>query len=108
MKHIFALGALVFVGAIGWQIGERLSSDAIALSLGVLFGVFAGLPVALLVLASDRRREPAPPPQQPPPAPTIGGGELRRLPLPPNFKPPRHERAQWVVVDGDDPPRIVG
>lgn len=33
-----------------------LSSDAIGMALGVFFGVFAGLPVTLLVLASGRRR----------------------------------------------------
>lgn len=57
MKKMIVLGSLVFIGMVGWRISEQLSADAIGMALGVLFGVFAGLPVALLVLASNRRRE---------------------------------------------------
>lgn len=65
------MGALIFLGAAGWQIGGRLSPDAIGMGVGVLFGVMAGLPTALLVLAGNRRHEaptPMPPAltQQPP------------------------------------------
>lgn len=34
----------------------RLSSDALGMAVGVVFGVLAGIPSALLVLASSRRR----------------------------------------------------
>jgi len=57
MKRIIVLSGLVFLGVVTWRIGGRLSADAIGMALGVLFGVLAGLPVALLVLASNRRRE---------------------------------------------------
>ena len=57
MKRLIVLGTLLFVGVAAWRIGERLSADAIGMALGVLFGIVAGLPVALLVLASNRRRE---------------------------------------------------
>jgi hypothetical protein len=57
MKRLMMLSVLLFVGVAAWRIGERLSADAIGMALGVLFGVLAGLPVALLVLASNRRRE---------------------------------------------------
>jgi hypothetical protein len=60
MSRFIALGAVMFVvGACAWHVGETLSSDAISLALGVLFGTLAGLPVALLVLASERRDRPA-------------------------------------------------
>lgn len=57
MKRLFFLILLIFVGVTAWRISERLSADAIGMGLGVLFGVLAGIPVALLVLASARRRD---------------------------------------------------
>ena len=56
MKRLIVLAGLVFIGVMAWRIGERLSADAIGMALGVLFGIVAGLPVALLVLAANRRR----------------------------------------------------
>ena len=57
MKRFFALAVLVFVGVAAWQIGSKLSADAIGMGVGVLFGVMAGIPTALLLLASNRRRQ---------------------------------------------------
>lgn len=54
MKAMFGLGALLFIGILGWQVGEQLSSDAIGMALGVLFGIVAGIPAALMVLAAKR------------------------------------------------------
>ena len=65
-SRIIVVVILVGVGVLGWKLGERLSSDSIAMALGLLFGVLAGLPTALLVLASDRRRCNEQPPQAPP------------------------------------------
>lgn len=56
MKKFIGLVFLIFIGAAGWRIGNNLSSDAISMALGVFFGVLAGIPAALLVLASDRQR----------------------------------------------------
>lgn len=56
MKKFIGLLFLIFIGAAGWRIGNSLSSDAISMALGVFFGVLAGIPAALLVLASDRQR----------------------------------------------------
>ena len=57
MKRIVLLIVVVFVAFVGWRIIESISSDALGLAIGVVFGVLAGLPTALLVLASNRRRE---------------------------------------------------
>lgn len=54
MKTVMALGGLIFVGVAGWQLGGRLSSDAIGMALGVLFGIMAGIPASLMVLAAKR------------------------------------------------------
>lgn len=67
MKRFFGLALLVFIGVAVWQIGSKLSADALGMGVGVLFGVMAGIPAALLVLASGRRREqrdPYPDPHQ--------------------------------------------
>lgn len=38
-----------------WRISTLLSPDAIAMAIGLAFGVFAGLPTAALVLLARRR-----------------------------------------------------
>jgi len=57
MLRWIGLLLLVFVAMAGWRIGGSLSSDAISMAVGVLFGILAGIPTALLVLASGRRRD---------------------------------------------------
>ena len=47
---------LVMAGIFAFVVGSRLSADAIGMALGVLFGVLAGIPTALLVLAAGQRR----------------------------------------------------
>lgn len=56
MKRWIGLALLVFIGAAGWRIGGSLSPDALSMAVGVLFGVMAGVPTALLVMAGSRRR----------------------------------------------------
>ncbi len=57
MKRIVLLGVVAFIAMVAWRFSELISSDALGLAIGVVFGVLAGLPTALLVLASNRRRE---------------------------------------------------
>jgi hypothetical protein len=56
MKQWLGLAGLVFVGVAGWRIGNALSPDALSMAVGLLFGVMAGVPTALLVMAGSRRR----------------------------------------------------
>ena len=53
MKRLFGLIVLVFIGAAGWRVGSGLSSDAVSMAVGIFFGILAGIPAALLVLAAD-------------------------------------------------------
>ncbi len=57
MKQFLGLAGLVLIGTVGWRIGDALSSDAISMALGIFFGILAGIPAALLVLAAERQRE---------------------------------------------------
>ncbi|MCB0079599.1 MAG: hypothetical protein KDE47_01645, partial [Caldilineaceae bacterium] len=57
MKHLIGLIILGFVSYMGFRIGGELSSDAFGMAIGMLFGIMAGIPTALLVLASARRRD---------------------------------------------------
>lgn len=59
MKAWLGVGALVFVGVAGWRVGGSLSPDALSMAVGVLFGVLAGVPTALLVMAGGRSRSAA-------------------------------------------------
>ena len=57
MKKFVLLGLLIFIGVAGWKVGEGLSSDATGMTVGMLLGVMAGIPTALLVLAGGWRRD---------------------------------------------------
>lgn len=98
MGKLFGVGIVIFLGVVAWNVGEKLSADAISLAVGVMLGVFAGIPVALLVLAGQRttssHRGYDPPPPQPH-APTVivlGGGRPQARDLP-----------HWRVI-GDESP----
>lgn len=54
---IWGVIGIVLVGVFAFMIGQRLSADAVGMAIGVLFGVFASIPAALLVVASGRRRQ---------------------------------------------------
>lgn len=57
MRQFLVISGLVAGGVAAWRIGETLSSDAISMGLGILFGMLAGVPAALLVMAASRRRD---------------------------------------------------
>jgi hypothetical protein len=57
--------ALIFVGVGAWNIGNRLSTDAVSMAIGLVFGVFAVFPTLFLIVFAARqpaRRDDAPPP----------------------------------------------
>jgi len=53
----WGLIAIIVVGVFAFVVGQRLSADAVGMAVGVLFGVLAGIPAALLMVAAGRRRE---------------------------------------------------
>ena len=56
MKRLLVFGLLIFLGLGAWRLASSLSSDALGMAMGMVFGVLAGIPTALLVLATGRRR----------------------------------------------------
>ena len=57
IKQLIILLAVAFMVTLGVVVGARLSSDAIAVLVGVIAGVAASIPCALLLMAVTRRRE---------------------------------------------------
>ncbi len=56
MAKYISIAAVAFIaGACWWSVGGPLSSEMIAMALGILFGLLAGLPVVLLLMASNRQ-----------------------------------------------------
>ena len=55
MKQLTIVICAGLFALIGWQVIGHISSDALGLAIGVVFGVLAGLPTAVLVLASSNR-----------------------------------------------------
>jgi hypothetical protein len=64
VKALAILAALVFLGAAGWSLGQKLSADALSMAIGIFFGVIASVPAAILVLAASRRGERQPQPDR--------------------------------------------
>ena len=78
MKYI-GIGLLVLVGWGSYKMLGTLSPDAVAMAIGVLFGILAGVPTMLLMLVGQRR----------PPAPQMPTG-------------PRYQ-----VITGDGAPYVL-
>ena len=63
---LFAWGVLL-LGAVGvWNLGGKLSPDALGMMVGLIFGTLAGIPAALLTLYAVRNSQPAEAPPTPP------------------------------------------
>ena len=78
MKYI-GIALVVFVGWGSYHVVNILSPDAVAMAIGVLFGILAGIPTMLLMLVGQRR----------PPAPQMPTG-------------PRYQ-----VITGDGAPYVL-
>ncbi len=55
MKKLLGISLVVFVGTLAVVIGQRMSTDAMAVVIGVIFGVAASIPTSLLIIAATRR-----------------------------------------------------
>lgn len=100
------LFATVFAAAFLWRLLERLSSDAVAMLLGILI---VGLPLVLLVvllaqrqpasIVVTERRPEAPKPALPSPPPSI---YVIQVPAEPAQRPLARQPFYYVGEPGDD------
>ena len=56
MRRVIGLTVLAAGVTLAVMIGQRMSSDAMAVAVGVIFGVAASIPTSLLVVAATRGR----------------------------------------------------
>lgn len=56
MGRVIGLAILLAAVALAFVVGQRMSSDAMAVVVGVVFGVAASIPTSLLVVAATRQR----------------------------------------------------
>lgn len=107
MKRVVGLSIIAFCAALGAMVGYKMSAEAMAVVAGVVLGVLASIPMAILVLIVVRRslQQTASPPQQPqqnyPPVIVVGQ-------QPQQLQPPQSDRS---AVDGrwrpaEDTPRF--
>lgn len=54
MRKLWSLAGLTVVAWLGWQIGGMLSSDSLSMVLGVILGMMAGIPAALIAMSASR------------------------------------------------------
>ena len=57
MRGFIALCILAFCAALGLVVGNRMSSEAMAVVVGVVCGVLAGIPTAVLLLVLLRAQQ---------------------------------------------------
>jgi hypothetical protein len=107
MKRFLGLLAIVFVGVAGWRVTEMISRDAVSMAIGFVFGVLAGIPVALFVLAAQRRREEYYEQRQPqryaqqPPVIVVAGGQPQHYP--PQASHRQEAPLPWGIGGGSAP-----
>lgn len=55
MRAVVQLGVVAFAIALGYGVGNRLSSEAMAVVVGVVCGVLASIPMSVMILILTRR-----------------------------------------------------
>lgn len=105
MKHVVGLTVVIFVGILAWRVGGNMSSNSLSMAVGVLFGMLAGIPTALLVGVSTQL------PKEPTHHHHTHDVAVRFIPQQVRTVMAQHGaddavriNGQWVLLDGD---RIV-
>ncbi len=111
MRRLLGLGFIAFLVALAIVIGQRMSTDAMAVVIGVVFGVIASIPTSLLIIAATRRSaaerssgERSYPERYVPPVIVVSPGAQQSSWLPPTSNPPPlppPSGRQFRIVGGD-------
>jgi hypothetical protein len=114
MRVVAVIVLLAFVVTLAVVVGTRLSTDALAVVVGVACGVAAGIPMSVLILAALNRRADAglargatpgmPQPSSYPPVVVIQGGTPASNNVVPPYYPSSVEAAprRFRIVGGDE------
>jgi hypothetical protein len=57
MKKFIAISALLLIAVGGWQLGASMSTDALGMALGIILGMMAGIPSALIAIVATKNNE---------------------------------------------------
>jgi hypothetical protein len=115
MRRIVVLIVLVFSGTLAAVIGRRMNTEAMAVVVGVVCGVAAGIPMSLLILAISNRHDARADLDGPsdqarsrygayPPVVVIQGGS----PMPSQFAPLRESPPALVYDPAPRQFRVIG
>jgi len=63
MRRLIGLAVAIFVGVVGWRIGDGLSADALGMVLGMWMALLFMVPFTVFVVAAFKRTEPPTPPR---------------------------------------------
>lgn len=56
MRRFIGIGFLIFVAVAGWKLGEMFTPSQLSMALGVIFGLMAAIPAALIAGSAQRAR----------------------------------------------------
>ena len=106
MRKVIAL-LLIIIGAVFiWNIGARLSSDAIAMAIGLFFGALAAIPAGLMLIIATRQQNPMMPPETPAQPPQqLAQPPVIVINVPQQIAQPQQQR-QFKIVGEPEYPSI--
>jgi hypothetical protein len=108
MKKVVTVALIAFAVTLAVIIGQRMSTDAMAVVIGVACGVLASIPTSLLILAvsgrqGGRREREERRQREYPPVVIVNPGDNQPRYLPPPFQaPPIHDQDRQFRVIGDE------
>ena len=104
MKRSFLIISVVFMITLAVIFGFRASADAIAVVIGVILGVAAGIPTTLLILfvlmRQNGKSDASVQQSSQPPVIVINAGDKPQAytPSPPALLPPPNGGRKWTVI----------
>jgi hypothetical protein len=106
MKKVATIAVMAFAVTLAVIIGKRMSTDAMAVVIGVACGVLASIPTSLLILAVSGRRGEREVPQRRdyPPVVIVNPGNSQPSYLQPPFSAPliQGQERQFRVIGDED------
>jgi len=106
MKKVAIIAVIAFAVTLAVIIGKRMSTDAMAVVIGVACGVVASIPTSLLILAVSNRRDEQEVRRRGeyPPVVIVNPGNNQPRYLQPPFLPPlsQGQERQFRVIGDED------